>query len=88
VEVIELTLDSDIDINTTYNINQDLPITITVGGNALTARTIYALVDGRTESNAITASIAAGNNAETVILTIPGDYLTTPGAHNIELYFK
>ena len=49
---------------------------------------MYALIDGRTENNAITASIAANNNAETVTLTIPGDYLTTAGAHNVELYFK
>ena len=88
IEVIELSLDSDVDINTTYTINQSLPINITVGGDSSTARTIYALIDGRTESNAITATIPAGDNTDTVTLTVPGDYLTTAGAHNIELYFK
>ena len=88
IEVIELSLDSDIDVNTTYTINQNLPINVTIDGNTNTARTVYALVDGRTESNALTAVIPAGDNSDTVTLTVPGDYLTTAGAHNIELYFK
>lgn len=88
INVIELSLDSDVDINTTYTINQNLPINVSVGGNSTTARTIYALVDGRSESNAITTNILAGDNSDTATLTIPSEYLTTAGAHSIELYFK